>query len=53
LSGASVNPARSIGSALVGGDLGDLWIYLVGPVLGGLLGALIYRLTAAEHDPAA
>lgn len=42
-SGASVNPARSIGPALVGGDLSSLWIYIVAPVLGGIIGALIYR----------
>jgi aquaporin Z len=54
LSGASVNPARSIGSALVGGDLNDLWIYLVAPIVGGVLGALIYRFAAAEEPaPAA
>lgn len=43
LSGASVNPARSIGSALVGGDLSALWIYLVGPVVGAVLGWAVYR----------
>ena len=52
LSGASVNPARSIGSAVVGGDLAGLWIYLVAPTVGGVLGALIYRFAAAQHEPA-
>ncbi len=52
LSGASVNPARSIGSALVGGDLSALWIYLVGPIVGGVLGALVYKFAAAEEAPA-
>jgi aquaporin Z len=43
LSGSSVNPARSIGSALVGGDVSKLWIYLVGPIVGGVLGWVAWR----------
>ena len=44
LTGSSVNPARSIGSALVGGDINQLWIYLVGPTIGGIIGYGIYKL---------
>src|SRR4051812_5203819 len=37
VSGASMNPARSFGPALVGGDWSSYWIYLTAPVLGGAL----------------
>lgn len=44
-SGASLNPARSLGPALfVGGAaLTDFWIYLLAPVVGGIIAALIYK----------
>jgi aquaporin Z len=54
LSGASVNPARSLGSAIVGGDLSKIWIYIVGPIVGGVIGWLAWRLIdgGAETVPA-
>lgn len=42
VSGASLNPARSIGPAIVAGDLADLAIYVVAPVLGAVVGAVLY-----------
>lgn len=44
VTGASMNPARSIGPAVVSGQLGDLWIYIVAPLLGAAAGALAYQL---------
>jgi aquaporin NIP len=37
ISGASMNPARSLGPALVSGELAHLWIYLAAPALGAAL----------------
>jgi aquaporin Z len=44
LSGASVNPARSIGSALLGNDLAGLWIYILAPIVGAIAGWALYRV---------
>jgi MIP family channel proteins len=49
ISGASMNPARSLGPALVSGDLHSLWIYLTAPVLGAVLGALAYQLIRGDR----
>lgn len=36
ISGASMNPARSIAPALISGNLGSIWIYILGPFLGAI-----------------
>lgn len=43
LTGAALNPARAFGAALVIGDWQSQWVWWVGPMIGGALGALAYR----------
>ncbi len=49
ITGAALNPARQIGPEILGGAIGaktnfdQLWVYIVGPIAGGLLGAFLYE----------
>ena len=56
LTGTSVNPARSIGPALFAGGaaLSSLWVFIVGPLAGAALAAVVYKaITKAKEDKAA
>jgi len=48
ISGASMNPMRSMGPAFVSGDMTSLWVYIVGPLVGTSLGALLYQIVRGE-----
>jgi glycerol uptake facilitator-like aquaporin len=53
-SGGSFNPARSVDPAIWNGNLDDLWIYLVGPLVGGVIGGAMWLLfgPARVQEPA-
>ena len=51
VTGASMNPARSFGPALVSGTWTDFWVYVAAPVLGAAVGALAYQLIRAPLTP--
>jgi MIP family channel proteins len=50
VTGASMNPARSLGPALVSGTWTDFWVYVAGPVLGAGVGALYYQLIRGDRN---
>ena len=53
LTGTSVNPARSLGPALVaGGDaLSSLWVFIIGPFIGAALAAVVYKALESSNKP--
>lgn len=50
ISGASLNPARSLGPALVSVDFTAIWIYIAGPVAGAILASAAYRFLRGSGD---
>jgi aquaporin Z len=51
ITGASLNPARSLGPAIVAGNLSQIWIYIIGPILGGVVAAVIGRYVLNPVEP--
>jgi MIP family channel proteins len=49
ISGASMNPMRSLGPALVSGDLHAIWIYIAAPLVGAAVGGLAYQFVRGEQ----
>jgi MIP family channel proteins len=49
ITGASMNPARSIAPAVVSGNLHALWLYIVAPICGASLGAVAYQFVRGEQ----
>jgi aquaporin NIP len=48
ISGASMNPARSLGPGIVAADLHAIWVYLLAPIVGASLAALTYAFLRGE-----
>jgi len=54
ISGASMNPARSLGPALAATSFDELWLYFAAPVIGAILGAVAYQfVTCGDADQSA
>jgi MIP family channel proteins len=49
VTGGAVNPVRALGPMLVAGDLTSVWLYILGPIIGGVLAAFLYERTMAQH----
>lgn len=46
-----MNPARSIGPAIVKQEFRGLWVYIVGPIVGTIVGAFCYNLIRVTNKP--
>lgn len=50
VTGASVNPARSLGPAIIAGDFSDIWPYLLGPLVGAVIGYYLDTFINADVE---
>jgi MIP family channel proteins len=50
VTGGAVNPVRALGPMLVAGQFPSWWLYIVGPVLGGVLAAVVYDRIVKRAD---
>jgi MIP family channel proteins len=50
VTGGAVNPARALGPMLVAGDFTSVWLYILGPIIGGVLAALLYDRFMAQTE---
>lgn len=50
VTGGAVNPVRALGPMLVAGDLTSAWLYILGPIIGGVLAAFLYDRTMAQAE---
>jgi aquaporin NIP len=49
--GASMNPARSLSPAIIGGHYQSLWVYILGPVMGALVGSFVFAIINEDYTP--
>ncbi|KAI5699401.1 hypothetical protein M8J76_006367 [Diaphorina citri] len=47
--GASMNPARTLGPAVIGNHWDNIWVYWAGPILGGVLAGVLYKMLLQER----
>jgi MIP family channel proteins len=51
ITGASMNPARSLGPAIAAGDFTSIWVYLAAPIAGAAAAAITYQIVSRQEVP--
>lgn len=46
-----MNPARSLGPAIVSGDYKNIWVYIIGPTLGAACASMLYTFLRVTNKP--